>query len=77
MLSGVPSFVFPFGYVNSSWTLRVGLVGEYFGRLLCYVDANGRGIVTPVADAGMSARHSPPSPLGISNAPLPGWVQLL
>jgi cation diffusion facilitator CzcD-associated flavoprotein CzcO len=53
MLSGVPNFIFVFGYTNASWTLRVGLVGEYFTRLLHYMDAHGYGSVTPVADAGM------------------------
>ena len=27
MLDGVPNFAFTFGYTNSSWTLKVGLVG--------------------------------------------------
>jgi cation diffusion facilitator CzcD-associated flavoprotein CzcO len=53
MLSGVPNFVFIFGYVNASWTLRVGLVGEHFTRLLRHMNAHGYGTVTPVADAGM------------------------
>jgi cation diffusion facilitator CzcD-associated flavoprotein CzcO len=53
MLSGVPNFVFIFGYTNASWTLRVGLVGEHFTRLLRHMDAHGYGTVTPVADAGM------------------------
>ncbi|MGH3206190.1 MAG: flavin-containing monooxygenase, partial [Trebonia sp.] len=53
LLSSVPNFVFIFGYVNASWTLRVGLVGEYFTRLLSHMDAHGYGTVTPVADAGM------------------------
>jgi monooxygenase len=53
MLSGVPNFVFIFGYTNASWTLRVGLVGEHFTRLLRHMDDHGYGTVTPVADAGM------------------------
>jgi cation diffusion facilitator CzcD-associated flavoprotein CzcO len=53
MLSGVPNFVFIFGYVNASWTLRVGLLGEQFTRLLRYMDDHGYGAVTPVADASM------------------------
>jgi cation diffusion facilitator CzcD-associated flavoprotein CzcO len=54
MLSGVPNFVFVFGYTNASWTLKVGLVGENFTRLLRHMDAHGYGTVTPVADAGMA-----------------------
>jgi cation diffusion facilitator CzcD-associated flavoprotein CzcO len=53
MLSGVPNFVFIFGYVNASWTLRIGLVGEHFTRLLRHMDAHSYGTVTPIADAGM------------------------
>ena len=30
MLDGVPNFAFTFGYTNSSWTLKVGLVGDHF-----------------------------------------------
>jgi monooxygenase len=54
MLSGVPNFAFVFGYTNASWTLKVGLVGENFTRLLRHMDAHGYGTVTPVADAGMA-----------------------
>jgi cation diffusion facilitator CzcD-associated flavoprotein CzcO len=53
MLAGVPNFFFVFGYTNASWTLRVGLIGEHFSRLLRYMDDRGYGTVTPVADAGM------------------------
>ena len=53
MLSGVPNFVFIFGYTNASWTLRVGLLGEHFTRLLRHMDAHGYDTVTPVADASM------------------------
>jgi cation diffusion facilitator CzcD-associated flavoprotein CzcO len=53
MLSGVPNFVYVFGYTNASWTLKVGLVGEYFTRLLRHMDAHGYGTVTPIADASM------------------------
>jgi cation diffusion facilitator CzcD-associated flavoprotein CzcO len=53
MLSGVPNFVFVFGYTNASWTLRVGLVSEHFTRLLRHMDASGYDTVTPIADASM------------------------
>jgi monooxygenase len=53
MLSGVPNFVFIFGYTNASWTLKVGLLGEQFTRLLRHMDARGYGTVTPIADASM------------------------
>ncbi len=47
MLDGVPNFAFTFGYTNSSWTLKVGLVGDHFARLLAYMDANGHTICCP------------------------------
>jgi cation diffusion facilitator CzcD-associated flavoprotein CzcO len=54
MLSGVPNFIFVFGYTNASWTLKVGLVGENFTRLLRHMDARGYETARPVAaDAGM------------------------
>jgi monooxygenase len=53
MLSRVPNFVFIFGYTNASWTLKVGLLGEHFTRLLRHMDARGYGTVTPIADASM------------------------
>ena len=53
MLSGVPNFVFIFGYTNASWTLKIGLLGEHFTRLLRHMDAHGYGIATPIADTSM------------------------
>ncbi len=47
MLDGVPNFAFMFGYTNSSWTLKVGLVGDHFCRLLAHMDANGHNICVP------------------------------
>ncbi|TQK28453.1 NAD(P)/FAD-dependent oxidoreductase [Arthrobacter sp. SLBN-53] len=48
MLSGVPNFAFAFGYTNSSWTLKVGLLCEHFCRLLSHMDARGVDQVRPV-----------------------------
>ncbi|MCV7285965.1 NAD(P)/FAD-dependent oxidoreductase [Mycolicibacterium wolinskyi] len=48
MLSGVPNFVFAFGYTNSSWTLKVGLLCEHFCRLLTHLDQNGYDVARPV-----------------------------
>ena len=47
MLSGVPNFAFAFGYTNSSWTLKVGLLCEHFCRLLSHMDAQGYDIARP------------------------------
>lgn len=57
MLSGVPNFVFAFGYTNSSWTLKVGLLCEHFCRLLSYMDARGHDIARPeVGDPNLETR---------------------
>jgi monooxygenase len=57
MLSGVPNFIFVFGYTNASWTLKVGLLCEHFCRLLAHMDAHGYDTAWPVAaEPGMPAR---------------------
>jgi len=57
MLSGVPNFAFAFGYTNSSWTLKVGLLCEHFCRLLSHMDARGHDIARPeIGDHGMETR---------------------
>lgn len=54
MLSDVPNLVFAIGYTNSSWTLKVDLVCEYFCRLLAHVDAVGADTaVARITDPGM------------------------
>jgi cation diffusion facilitator CzcD-associated flavoprotein CzcO len=57
MLSGVPNFAFVFGYTNASWTLKVGLLCEYFCRLLAHMDDRGYDVARPAAgEAGMPGR---------------------
>jgi hypothetical protein len=57
MLSGVPNFAFAFGYTNSSWTLKVGLLCEHFCRLLSHMDGNGYDIARPeLGDPGMQTQ---------------------
>ncbi|MGU3585382.1 flavin-containing monooxygenase [Rhodococcus sp. C26F] len=50
MLTGIPNFVFAFGYANYSWTLKVDLTGHYLCRLLDHMDDHGYDVVTPVCD---------------------------
>ena len=50
MLSGVPNFSLAIGYVNASWTLKVGLLCEYFCRLLEHMDTHGYSICRPELD---------------------------
>ncbi|OYO13403.1 FAD-containing monooxygenase EthA [Enemella evansiae] len=41
MLNDIPNFAYAVGYTNASWTLKIGLLGEYFARLLAHMDAEG------------------------------------
>lgn len=59
MLGGVPNFLFAVGYTNSSWTLKVDLIAEYFARLLEYMKAEGYSVVTPTPNDGDSADVRP------------------
>ena len=54
MLSGVPNFALAIGYTNSSWTLKIGLLCEYFCRLLAHLDDHGYDMAWPVADPDMA-----------------------
>ncbi|GGB18988.1 flavin-binding monooxygenase [Flexivirga endophytica] len=56
MLSGVPNLALSVGYTNASWTLKVGLLCEYFTRLLRHMDTYGYDAVTPEADPTMPTR---------------------
>ncbi|MGW0037321.1 flavin-containing monooxygenase [Gordonia sp. NPDC003376] len=56
MLSGVPNLSFAVGYTTSSWTLKIGLLAEYFCRLLGYMDRHGHQIAVAVPDPGMETR---------------------
>jgi monooxygenase len=50
MLSGVPNFVFAFGYTNAAWTLKVDLVCEHLCRLIAHMDRVGKDVAVPVVD---------------------------
>ncbi|MEV8566416.1 NAD(P)/FAD-dependent oxidoreductase [Streptomyces sp. NPDC051322] len=55
--SGVPNLLMAFGYLNSSWTLRLELVNRFWSSLLTRMDELGAEVVTPVLrdeDQGMS-----------------------
>jgi monooxygenase len=56
MLSGVPNFSIAIGYTNSSWTLKIGLLCEYFCQLLRHMDENGHDTAWAVADPDMATR---------------------
>ncbi|MEV0600309.1 NAD(P)/FAD-dependent oxidoreductase [Streptomyces sp. NPDC050315] len=55
--SGVPNLLMAFGYLNSSWTLRLELINQFWSSLLTRMDELGAAVVTPVLrdeDQGMS-----------------------
>jgi cation diffusion facilitator CzcD-associated flavoprotein CzcO len=56
MLSGVPNYVVAIGYTSSSWTLKIGLLCEYFCRLLKFMDSKSFDQCVPVADPSMPTR---------------------
>lgn len=56
MLSGVPNLALAIGYTNSSWTLKVGMLCEYFCRLLDFLDQHGYDTAWAAADPAMPTR---------------------
>ncbi|MCQ1994515.1 alpha/beta fold hydrolase [Arthrobacter sp. zg-Y1171] len=56
MLSGIPNMAFAIGYTNASWTLKVGLLTQWFSRLLSSMDRHGYTSAVPVAPPGMPTR---------------------
>jgi monooxygenase len=56
LLSDVPNFAYMFGYTNSSWTLKVGLVCEHFCRLLAHMDARRHTVCYPQLPESMPTR---------------------
>ena len=57
MIPGIPNFAMVFGYLRTSWTMRVDIVSEYLCRLFNHMDAKGVQKVTPTLrpeDEGMS-----------------------
>ena len=47
MNSGVPNMAFMFGYLRTSWTMRVDLVADFVCKLLNHMDAKGARVCTP------------------------------
>jgi len=48
MFTGVPNMLWIFGYFRASWTLRVGLLGDFVCRLLNHMEKTGAKKVTPI-----------------------------
>lgn len=49
MMSGIPNFIYSFGYTNASWTLKVDLTANYLCDLVKYMDSKHYTSVTPIA----------------------------
>jgi len=47
MLSDIPNFAVMFGYLRTSWTMRVDLIADYLCRLINHMDKNGVQMVVP------------------------------
>ncbi|MDP9126111.1 MAG: FAD-containing monooxygenase EthA, partial [Pseudomonadota bacterium] len=56
MFSGVPNFIYTFGYTNASWTLKADLTAGYASRLFAYMDKHGLASATPVGGPGIETR---------------------
>lgn len=56
LLSGIPNFAMAIGYTNSSWTLKIEPICEYFCRMLAHMDARGYASVEAKPDASMETR---------------------
>jgi cation diffusion facilitator CzcD-associated flavoprotein CzcO len=57
MNSGVPNMAFMFGYLRTSWTMRVDLICEFVCKLLNHMDDSGARVCTPTLrdqDQGMA-----------------------
>lgn len=47
MISGVPNTIMFFGYLRTSWTMRVDMICDYMCRLLNHMDRNGNRVCVP------------------------------
>lgn len=56
MLSDMPNFAFAIGYTNASWTLKIGLLVDWFSRLLAHMDGIGAVSARPVAPDGLKTK---------------------
>ncbi|CDH05898.1 putative monooxygenase, flavin-binding family [Xenorhabdus bovienii str. oregonense] len=57
LIQDIPNFAYLFGYINSSWTLKVDLSADYVCRLLKEMDRRGAKSVTAYAQPGEMLKH--------------------
>jgi cation diffusion facilitator CzcD-associated flavoprotein CzcO len=65
--SGVPNLLAAFGYLNSSWTLRLELVNRYFSALLTRMEELDAAQVVPVLDGAGAAMERQPWMTGVTS----------
>lgn len=70
-LSGVPNLTYAFGFVNSSWTLRIEAVDDFLCRVLAHMDEVGAHRVTPTLAPGDDAMPRLPYTAGVTS----GYMQ--
>jgi cation diffusion facilitator CzcD-associated flavoprotein CzcO len=73
MLSDVPNLLYVFGYLRTSWTMRVDLIGDFITRLLKHMDSKGCHTVTPVREG--AALSMPAKPWLDPDEFNPGYVK--
>jgi len=73
MNSSVPNMSFMFGYLRTSWTMRVDLVCDFVCKLLNNMDARGATSVTPTL--GEQDQHMIPLPWIDEEEFNPGYMQ--
>lgn len=66
-LSGLPNLVYGFGFLNSSWTLRLELVNRFWTRVLRHLDEAGLASFTPTLRAGEETMAPAPYIAGVSS----------
>ena len=54
MLSGVPNFVYTFGYTHASWTLKADLTARWTCRLLQHLDRHGLAVAVAPHDPAVA-----------------------
>ncbi len=47
MYTGLPNLIWVFGYLRTSWTMRVDLIADFFCRLVNHMDEKGVDMVVP------------------------------
>jgi monooxygenase len=65
--SGVPNLVQAHGYLNSSWTLRLEQVNQFWSSLLTTMDKLGAKSVTPTLRAGEENMPHAPWMIGVTS----------